>query len=176
MMLNQSSRHRAFAISAAAFCVLILASSKSIDGAAPAAAPDLPSIDVAPVPRSPEARSVDQQIKVAGDYLAGHGVTQDFKLAAYWYEKAAGAGDPLAELQIGYLYEAGLGVGQDPARAAHWYQLASAGGSVRAKASLAIAFLWGTGVPQNEKMALKLLNEAVASGSQAGSLLSRKLL
>lgn len=162
MMLNQGSRHRAFSISAAAFCVLLLASSKSIAGAA---APDLPSVDVAPAPRSPEARSVDQQIKVAGDYLAGHGVTQDFKLAARWYEKAAGAGDPLAELQIGYLYEAGLGVDKDPARAAHWYQLASAGGSVRAKASLAIAYLWGTGVPRNETMALKLLNEAATGGS-----------
>jgi uncharacterized protein len=157
MMLNRSSRHRAFAVSAAAFCVLILASSKSIAGAA---APDLPSIEVVTPPHS-----VDQQIKLAGDYLAGRGVPQDLKLAAHWYEKAAGAGDPLAELQIGYLYEAGLGVDKDPARAAHWYQLAAAGGSVRAKANLAMAYLWGTGVPRNETMALKLLNEGATSGS-----------
>ena len=128
---------------------IALASSKSIAGAA--AEPDVPSVQVAPEPRS-----VNQQIKLAGDYLAGRGVSQDFKLAAYWYEKAAGARDPQAELQIGYFYEAGVGVAKDPARAAHWYQLAASGGSLRAKVNLAIAYLWGTGVPKNEKLALKL--------------------
>jgi TPR repeat protein len=158
MMLNQSSRHRAFAVSAAAFCVLLLASSKSIAGAA--AAPDLPSIDVAPQPRS-----IDQQIKLAEDYLAGHGIAQDPRLAAYWYEKAAGAGDPDAQLQIGYLYETGIGVAKNPERAVHWYQLAVSGGLVRAKVSLAVAYLWGTGIPRDEKLASKLLSEAAANGS-----------
>lgn len=162
MMLLPDAPHRAIAISAAALCVLFCAQTKL--RASPAAT-DVPTSAIALVPRSPEPRSIDQQIKVAGDYLAGRGVTQDFKLAAHWYEKAAGEGNPLAELQIGYLYEAGLGVDKDPARAAHWYQLAAAGGSARAKANLAIAYLWGTGVPRNESMALKLLNEGAASGS-----------
>ena len=158
MMILESSRHRAFAISVAACCVLLVAPSKSIAGAV--AEPDVPTVKVAPEPRS-----VDQQIKLAGDYLAGHGVAQDFKLAAYWYEKAAGAGDPEAELQIGYFYDVGVGVAKDPERAAHWYQLAAAGGSLRAKVNFAMVNLWGTGVPKNEKLALKLLNEAAASGS-----------
>ncbi len=158
MMLLQSRRRRAFAIALASCCVLFSAPSK-ITGA-PAAAADIPSTTVAPEPRS-----ADQQIKFAGDYLAGRGVRQDFKLAAYWYEKAAGAGDPRAELQIGYFYESGIGVPRDPARAAHWYQLAASGGLVRAKVNLAVAYLWGSGVPTNEKLALKLLNEAAAEGS-----------
>jgi uncharacterized protein len=158
MMLSPDAHHRALAISAAAFCVLFCAPIKIL--AAPAAATDIPSTTV-----TPEPRSIDEEIKLAGDYLAGRGIAQDPKLAAYWYEKAAGAGDPHAEMQIGYLYETGYGVTKDPARAAHWYQLAASGGLVRAKVNLAIAYLWGTGVPANERLALKLLSEAASNGS-----------
>ncbi len=158
MMLFKSSRHRAFAISAATCCVLLVASSKSIAGAA--AESDVPSVKVAPQPRS-----VDQQIKLAGDYFAGRGVAQDLNLSAYWYEKAAGAGDPQAQYLTGYFYEAGIGVAKDPARAAHWYQLAAAGGSLRAKVSLGISYLWGTGVEKNEKLSMQLLTEAAQAAA-----------
>ena len=100
MMLLPDAHHRAIAISAAAFCVLFCAQTKI--RASPAAATDVPSSTDAPGLRSSEPRSVNQEIKLAGDYLAGRGVAQDPKLAAYWYEKAAGAGDPQAEMQVGY--------------------------------------------------------------------------
>jgi len=158
MMLSTGSRHRTFAVSVASCCVLFTAPTKIIAG--PAVEPDLPSTTDAPEPRS-----VDQEIKLEGDYLAGRGVAQDLKLSAYWYEKAAGSGNPEAQLQIGYFYETGLGVAKDPARAAHWYQLAASGGSLHAKVNLAIAYMWGTGVVKNEKMALQLLNEAADKGS-----------
>jgi len=157
MMLLQSRRRRAFAISLASCWVLFCAPTKII--ADPAVEPDIPSTTVAPEPHS-----VNEQIKLAGDYLAGRGVPQNSQLSAYWYEKAAGAGDPHAQLEIGYFYQAGIGVARDPARAAHWYQLAASSGSLFAKVNLAIAYLWGTGVPANSKLALKLLNEA-ANGS-----------
>src|ERR1700689_1421824 len=102
MMLLPDGRHRGLAISVATFCVLFCAQTKI---RAAAAATDIPPTTV-----TPEPRSIDQQINLAANYLAGHGVAQDPKLAAYWYEKAAGAGDPRAELQIGYLYETGFGV------------------------------------------------------------------
>ena len=156
-MLLQSRRRRAFAISLASCWVLFCAPTKII--ADPAVEPDIPSTTVAPEPHS-----VNEQIKLAGDYLAGRGVPQNSQLSAYWYEKAAGAGDPHAQLEIGYFYQAGIGVARDPARAAHWYQLAASSGSLFAKVNLAIAYLWGTGVPANSKLALKLLNEA-ADGS-----------
>jgi uncharacterized protein len=159
MMLLQSRRRLAFAVTFASCCVLISAPTKIMGS--PAAEPDIPSTTTI----APEPRNVDQQIKLAGDYLAGRGVPQDLKLAAYWYEKAAGAGDPRAELQIGYFYESGIGVPKDSARAVRWYQLAASGGLVRAKVNLAVAYLWGTGVPTNQKLALKLLNEAAADGS-----------
>jgi hypothetical protein len=112
-----------------------------------------------------EPRTIQEQVQLAGEYLAGHGVAQDSKRAAFWYEKAAGAGDPRAELQIGYLYEAGIGVPRDSVRAFHWYQLAAAGGLVSAKANLGIAYLFGDGVEKNQQAAFTLFHEAAQKGS-----------
>jgi TPR repeat protein len=127
--------------------------------AATSAEPDLPNAQTAPDPRT-----VDEEIGLAADYLAGHGVAQDAKLAAYWYTRAAQAGDPEAALQTGYLYDAGIGVEKNPVLAVHWYQLAVAGGLARAKVNLAVAYLWGSGVEKNQAEAIRLLNEAAASG------------
>jgi TPR repeat protein len=120
--------------------------------------------DVANAQTVPEPRTVDEEIGLAADYLAGHGVAQDAKLAAYWYTKAAQAGDPEAALQSGYLYDAGIGVEKNPVLAVHWYQLAVAGGLARAKVNLAVAYLWGSGVEQNQAEAIRLLNEAAGKG------------
>ena len=57
MMLLQSGRHRALAISLLSCCVLFSKPTKMM--AAPAAEPDLPSMTVAP-----EACSRDQQVKL----------------------------------------------------------------------------------------------------------------
>ena len=92
------------------------------------------------------------------NYLAGHGVPQDLQRAAFWYEKAAGAGDPQAQLQIGYLYEAGIGVPKDPVRAFHWYQLAAAGGLVSAKVNLGIAYLFGDRCREESASSLRALS------------------
>ncbi len=108
---------------------------------------------------------MDQEIKLAGNYFTGRGVAQDLKLSAYWYEKAADAGDPEAQTQIGYFYEAGIGVQKDPVRAFHWYQLAAAGGSATAKLNLGAAYMLGTGVPRNQQTAGELFHEAARKGS-----------
>ncbi|MGA2570975.1 MAG: tetratricopeptide repeat protein [Terracidiphilus sp.] len=136
---------------------LVLASTSAAD---PAGKPDIPSARIARAPQT-----IDQEIKLAGDYMVGRGVVQDVKEAAYWYEKAAGAGDPDAQLETGYLYEAGVGVPRDPIRAVHWYQLAASGGLVRAKVNLGIAYLWGMGVAKNEELSAELLGEAAKEGS-----------
>jgi uncharacterized protein len=142
----------------AASAVLLVVTPAAFAGPSPE--PDIPSVNSTPAPRS-----VEDEIRLAGDYLAGRGVTQDLSLAAYWYEKAAAAGDPRAQLETGYLYEAGIGVPRDPALAFHWYQLAASAGLAHAKASLGIAYLWGTGVAKNGPMAAQLFSEAAAKGS-----------
>lgn len=158
MLRVQRSDRRQFAISALLIGgVLVLATSVS---AAPNGEPDLSSHKAAPEPRS-----VEQEIKLADDYFAGRGVAQDFEQSAYWFEKAANAGDPEAQMQMGYFYQAGIGVTKDLARAANWYQLAASSGLANAKVNLAIVYLWGTGVNKNEQLAFQLMLEAAGKGS-----------
>jgi uncharacterized protein len=110
-----------------------------------------------------------QQIELAAAYFTGNGVTQDAKQAAYWYRKAAEAGDPEAENEIGFFYQAGIGVPVDHARALHWYQLAAASGLTRAKVNLGVVYVWGLGVAKDEELAMQLFQEAVNRGEGAAA-------
>jgi uncharacterized protein len=113
---------------------------------------------------STDGTFAEKAVKLGNAYLSGHGVSKDEKQAAYWYEKAAGAGDPEAQQQIGYFYQAGIGVPVDPVRAAHWYQLAAASGLATAKRNLGVAYMWGAGVPMDKAFAAKLFREAADKG------------
>jgi hypothetical protein len=108
--------------------------------------------------------SAEKEIKLGNAYLSGHGVGKDEKQAAYWFERAAEAGDPWAEQQIGFFYEAGIGVTADPTRAVHWYQLAAASGLPSAKTNLGVAYLWGSGVSMDKQLAVELFREAASRG------------
>ena len=121
--------------------------------------------DVSQVRKLAEKGSIEDEIALAGDYFAGKGVIQDSKMAAYWYEKAAGHGNPAAQNQIGYFYQAGIGVPQDSERALHWYQLAAASGFSRAKVNLAIIYLFGVGTRKNSDLAVQLLTHAFEEGN-----------
>lgn len=126
--------------------------------------PDIPRLQA-----NAERGSIKEEVLLGAAYFVGRGVTQDERLAAYWYEKAANAGDPGAQNQIGYLYQVGLGVPRDPVRAVHWYERAVAGGFTYAKVNLAIAYLWGTGAHQDTELAMRLLQEAVEKGNGLGA-------
>jgi hypothetical protein len=124
-----------------------------------------PASDLSRVRALAEQGSIRDEIVLAGDYFSGDGVERDPKMAAYWYEKAAGNGSPEAQNQIGYFYQAGIGVARDSKRAFHWYQLASSGGLSRAKVNLAIAYLHGSGVQKNDDMAVRLFTQAFQQGN-----------
>ena len=158
MTLIRRIPRRQTVLSLAAFSILLLTASSVL--ANPVGDPDVPA-----TPAGFEPRTIQEQVKLAGDYLAGHGEAQDSKRAAFWYEKAAAAGDALAQYQIGYLYEAGIGVPRDPVRAFHWFQLAAAGGLPGAKVNLGAAYLWGYGVEKNEQAAFALFHEAAQKGN-----------
>jgi hypothetical protein len=128
--------------------------------AAPTGDADLTSIRT-----QAEQGSIRDEILLAGHYFTGTGVAQDPKMAAYWYERAAGHGSPEAQNQIGYFYQAGIGVPKDAKRAVHWYQLAAASGFAKAKVNLAVAYLRGIGVQQNDEMAVRLFNQAFQDGN-----------
>jgi TPR repeat protein len=121
--------------------------------------------DLTTVRAHAEQGSILDEILLAGDYFTGTGVEKDPKMAAYWYERAAGHGSPEAQNQIGYFYQAGIGVPKDPRRAAHWYQLASASGFSKAKVNLAVAYLRGIGVQRNDEQAVRLFNQAFQQGN-----------
>lgn len=132
-------------------------------------APSLRAVDIPSAGSAPEPKTISQQIELAAEYFTGHGVPQDEKLAAYWYERAADAGDPEAQRQVGYFYATGLGVPMDTARAVHWFQLAAAGGSEGAKVNLGVAYLRGVGVPKNVALGVQLFREAAEKGSGLGA-------
>ena len=125
-----------------------------------AADPDIPRLQV-----DAERGSVQKQLELASAYFAGRGVPQDEKRAAYWFERAANAGDPGAQAQIGYFYEAGIGVSRDPAQAVRWFQRAVAGGLISAKVNLGVAYLLGEGVTRDTAMAEDLFRRAYAQGN-----------
>jgi TonB family protein len=79
----------------------------------------------------------------------------------------ADKGDPVAELDLGYLYEHGLGVPQDLAKAQEYYQKASAQGVIRADTCLAL--LWSKQNPHDVSRSIELLKRADAAGDQYAS-------
>jgi len=127
------------------------------------------AIDIPRTQAGAERGSIQQQIELGAAYLAGRGVPRDEKQAAYWYEKAANAGDPGAQQQIGYFYQAGLGVERDPARAVRWFERAVAGGLVSAKVNLGVAYVWGLGVRKDPAFAIQLFRESAQKGSGLGA-------
>lgn len=158
-MLLKRNCTRSASVHSAVVCIGMLVTTLS-GWADPASVPDIPSSDSTSHPLT-----IAKEVSLANDYLFGRGVAQNSKLSAYWLEKAADAGDPEAQIELGYFYETGIGVVKSMERAAHWYQLAAHGGLIDAKASLGLLYFWGTGVPQDREMAAKLFREAAEKGN-----------
>jgi uncharacterized protein len=74
---------------------------------------------------------------VAGLYLNGWGVSQDYGKAHKWFKKAADDGNTAAMINLGRLYEQGLGVAQDFGNALEWFQKAAGAGNREAAVNLA---------------------------------------
>jgi TPR repeat protein len=108
--------------------------------------------------------NLQDELRVAGDYLIGRGVRKDPAQAAYWYRKAGDQGDPDAQNQLGYLYSWGIGVDQDSAQALKWFARAAGSGSQTAKLNLAVMYLRGQGTAANPRMAVSLFTELAVRG------------
>jgi len=68
----------------------------------------------------PEAQNYVGEI-----FEKGLGLPSDFKVAAYWYQKAAKQGLSRAQINLGHLYEKGLGVQKNLQQALNYYRQAS---------------------------------------------------
>jgi len=84
--------------------------------------------------------------------------------AAIWCEKAAAAGDVLAQNHWGECLENGLGVKADAAEAVKWYRKTAATGDPVGKYHLADCLYHGVGVDQDVAAALPLYQEAATAG------------
>jgi len=90
------------------------------------------------------------QVAVGESYAAGTGVTQDCRLAAEWYQKAADKGDVAGQLHLAALYrDGGSGFERDMAQAAEWYRKAADQGDVSAQGMMGTLYSLGQGVEQN---------------------------
>src|SRR5579859_5993327 len=115
--------------------------------------------------QSPEVQEhLRKELALAADYFVGRGVPRDLTQSVYWYRKAAEAGEPLAQVQLGYFYHIGIGVQRNDTEAARWYQKAAASGSAHGKINLASLYLSGEGVRQSAEVAVNLLRSAARDG------------
>jgi TonB family protein len=80
----------------------------------------------------------------------------------------AESGDPVAQMDLGYLYEHGLGVPQDLMKARIFYEKAAGQDLARADVCLAV-LLWEDKQPQDMDRVVELLKRADAAGDQYAS-------
>ncbi len=80
------------------------------------------------------------QFEVAARYTEGKIVEQDFRKAAYWYQKSAAKGLAPAQYRLGTFYEKGRGVPKDRAAARIWYERAAEKGNAKAMHNLAVIY------------------------------------
>src|SRR5689334_17867707 len=94
----------------------------------------------------------------------GQGTKRDPKAAEEMYERAARAGLPTAQADLGEMLMNGEAGKPDPTKAAVWLALASAAHHPIAEFELGQLFETGTGIQQDLVQARKLYVDAVARG------------
>jgi TPR repeat protein len=99
------------------------------------------------------AGEIDSQLEVARCYAWGTGVPPDERLAADWFEKAAGQGSAFAQYEMAGRYMAGLGREKDEATALLWYRKAAEQNHPPALSSLGYLYDQGEIVPRDDAQA-----------------------
>jgi hypothetical protein len=106
----------------------------------------------------------EAQHDLAAIYTAGHGgVTQDYKRAAYWFEKAAKNGIANGAYNLAVLYHQGLGLDADLNKAIQWYKAAATMGHPEAQYNLGIAHIEGVGVSYDPFKATAYFEQAASN-------------
>ncbi len=101
------------------------------------------------------------QVYASGDTDS---IMQDYKKAAFYWEKLADENDARACLNLGYLYYYGYGVPQDFRRAFEWNLCAAQGGLAEGQYQVAQAYWNGEGVSANRTEAIKWWQQAATQG------------
>ena len=101
-------------------------------------------------------------------FETGKGVAQDYKQAAYWYDKATLQGNVRAQVSLGNLYHFGRGVPKNDRAAIGVYSLAALQGNAIAQFNIGIRHYLGEGVEKDIVVAHAWFNIASTHGHEDG--------
>ena len=88
----------------------------------------------------------------------------NYAAAVSWYQKAAEAGLPEANYNLGICYAEGRGVAQDYAAAASWYRKAAEQGDAGGQYNLGLCYYNGQGVAEDREQAIYWAKKAAEQG------------
>lgn len=112
-----------------------------------------------------ESGDVSAMVKVAAIYQAtDDGLTQDYKKAFYWAEKAAKKGNAEGMGLLAALYSRGDGVEQDHEKAFEWSLKAAQKGDTDSMYFVGLNYYDGQGTDQNLQKAVQWLSRAMDRG------------
>ena len=114
--------------------------------------------------RSIEDQNVSAMHNVAWMRRKGQGTKRDLEGAAEMYKRAAMAGDPLSQADLGEMLFKGEVDGANPRAAAQWLTLAAAAHHPVAEFELGELYEAGRGVPQDMAVARELYEDAASRG------------
>jgi len=121
-------------------------------------------IDIETTIQKAKQGDVTAQYNLGYMYDQGHGVSQDYEQAIYWYKKAVEQGLAFAQNSLGYMYGKGEGIPQDYKQAVYWYKKAAKQGLAFAQNNLGYSYDKGEGVPQDYKQAVYWYKKAAEQG------------
>lgn len=104
------------------------------------------------------------QFIVAGRYLDGQGIAQDFDQAFAWYQQAAARGLAPAQYRLATLYELGKGTPADPRKALAWYERAALGGNIKSMHNAAVLLAGDKAGPPDYDRAFRWFKAAAERG------------
>jgi TPR repeat protein len=105
----------------------------------------------------------DSQAKVGGFYILGDGVDVDYEKAAFWFDKAAKQGNPIALNDLGNMFREGLFFERDESKAISLYKLAAEHGGDAGKLNFG-RHLTLSEDPKEVSLGVALLEQAAANG------------
>ena len=88
--------------------------------------------------------------------------------AVNWFRKAAEAGFPYAQRNLGSCYQSGSGLKQDNAKAFKWYRESALNGLPEGQFCLAYCYSQGWGVKKSDAEAIKWYQESALNGLPEG--------
>ena len=130
----------------------------------PAIAEPPPEVGTAALRSAAAKGDSSAQFIVAGRYLDGQGVGQDFGKALFWYQQAAAQGLAPAQYRLATLYELGKGTAADPKQALAWYERAALGGNVKAMHNAAVLLAGDKAGPTDYDRAFRWFKAAAERG------------